>query len=101
MSLHDAVIILKLTNDMEYEYRVEYILNVQAIEPTFTCVKNAFLKSYSSNNLSEAIKVAAKIDKDKETKYGQLILSKYKDYEWDDILVGASREGKKFSKRDN
>lgn len=99
MSKHDAVFILKLTDDMSHEYRVTYILNIQEFKPTFANLKSVFKKAYVTKSLGQAIKIAKNIDKEKKSRYGQLILNKYKEFEWPDIIVGAARESKIIQKK--
>ena len=38
-----------------------------------------------------------KINENKNSRYGIMIINRFKDYEWDDILVGAQREDKVIS----
>jgi len=94
MSVHDAVLVLKLTNDMTHEYRVRYITNIQGLDLTFSNLRNIFIKSPISYSISDATRIAKKINENKNSRYGIMIINRYKDYEWDDILVGAQREDK-------
>ena len=97
MSVHDAVLVLKLTNDMTHEYRVRYITNIQGLNLTFSNLRNIFIRSPICHTLSDATRMAKKINGSKHSRHGIMIINRFRDYEWDDILVGAQREDKVIS----
>lgn len=98
MSAHDAVVIITLTNDIQREYRVSYIPNVETLS-SFITIKKCFSSSKVFSKPSDAIKEAQQIIKTKQSRYGILRMNRYHYYEWDDIVEGAKREHQKISNR--
>lgn len=96
MSLHDAVIIITLTNDMTKEYRVNYVQDIQNLS-SFLVLRECFKDSKAYFSVNKVIKAANIISFKYASRYGIIRMNKYKYYEWEDILEGAHREEMNFS----